>query len=55
VQQLSSRDLVPVQEQVNTSASDGNQQSENAVYIVNSLSGGSNGTRVVATLVLDHE
>lgn len=55
VQQLSSRDLVPVQEQVNTSASDGNQQSENAVYVVNSLSGGSNGTRVVATLVLDHE
>ncbi len=55
VQQLASRDLVPVQEQVNTSANNGNQQSEKAVYVVNSLSAESNGSRVVAKLVLDHE
>jgi len=55
VEQLASRDLVPVREQVNTSASDGAQQSEKAVYVVNSLSAESHGSRVVATLVLDHE
>jgi len=55
VQQLASRDLVPVHEQVNTSASDGTQQSEKAVYVVNSLSAQSHGSRVVATLVLDHQ
>ena len=55
IQQLSSRDLVPVREQVNTSASDGAQQSEKAIYVVNSLSSGSQESRVVASLVLDHE
>jgi hypothetical protein len=55
VQQLSSRDLVPVREQVNTSANDGTQRSEKAVYVVNSLSAESHGSRVVASLVLDHE
>ena len=55
VQHLASRDLVHVQEQVDTSANDGGQQSEKAVYVVNSLSAESNGSRVVAKLVLDHE
>jgi hypothetical protein len=55
VQELVSRDLVPVREQVNTSASNGAEQSEKAVYVVNSLSADSQGSRVVATLVLDHE
>ncbi len=55
VQQLQSRDLVPVREQVNTAANDGTQQSEKAVYVVNSLSTESNGSRVIASLVLDHE
>lgn len=59
VQQLASRDLVPVQEQVNTppaNAGGGNSQpGEKAVYVVNSLSAESHGSRVVATLVLDHE
>ena len=59
VQQLASRDLVPVQEQVNTpSANNGggnSQPGEKAVYVVNSLSAESHGSRVVATLVLDHE
>jgi len=55
VEQLASRDLVAVQEQVNSSANNGNQHSEKAVYVVNSLSAESNGSRVVAKLVLDHE
>jgi len=55
VEQLASRDLVPVKEQVDTSASDDTQQSEKAVYVVNSLSADSHGSRVVASLVLDHE
>ncbi|QNI32848.1 DUF4384 domain-containing protein [Alloacidobacterium dinghuense] len=55
VQQLQSRDLVPVREQVNTAANDDTQQSEKAVYVVNSLSAESHGSRVVAPLVLDHE
>ena len=55
VEQLASRDLVAVQEQVNSSANDSNQQSEKAVYVVNSSPGESNGSRVVAKLVLDHE
>jgi len=54
VQQLASRDLVAVQEQVDTSADDSNQ-GEKAVYVVNSLSAESNGSSVVARLVLDHE
>ena len=55
VEQLASRDLVAVQEQVNSSANNSNQHSEKAVYVVNSLSTESNGSRVVARLVLDHE
>jgi hypothetical protein len=58
VQQLASRDLVPVQEQVNTppaSTGSSSQPGEKAVYVVNSLSAESHGSRVVATLVLDHE
>jgi len=55
VNQLASRDLVPVKEQVDTSANDDTQQSEKAVYVVNSLSADSHGSRVVASLVLDHE
>jgi hypothetical protein len=59
VQQLASRDLVPVQEQVNTPATSnggGNSRpGEKAVYVVSSLSAESHGSRVVATLVLDHE
>jgi len=55
VEQLASRDLVAVQEQVNSSAANNNQHSEKAVYVVNSLSTESNGSRVVAKLVLDHE
>ena len=55
VEQLASRDLVAVQEQVNSSANNSNQHSEKAVYVVNSLSAESNGSRVVAKLVLDHE
>jgi hypothetical protein len=55
VEQLASRDLVAVQEQVNSSANNSNQHSEKAVYVVNSLSTESNGSRVVAKLVLDHE
>lgn len=54
VEQLASRDLVAVQEQVNSSANS-SQHSEKAVYVVNSLSAESNGSRVVAKLVLDHE
>lgn len=55
VEQLASRDLVPVKEQVDTSANDDTQQSEKAVYVVNSLSADSHGSRVVASLVLDHQ
>jgi hypothetical protein len=55
VEQLASRDLVAVQEQVNSSADNSKQHSEKAVYVVNSLSTESNGSRVVAKLVLDHE
>jgi hypothetical protein len=55
VEQLTSRDLVAVQEQVNSSANNNNQHSEKAVYVVNSLSTEPNGSRVVAKLVLDHE
>jgi hypothetical protein len=55
IQQLSSRDLVPVREQVNTTANDSTQKSEKAVYVVNSLPAESHGSRVVASLVLDHE
>jgi Domain of unknown function (DUF4384) len=55
VEQLATRDLVAVQEQVDSSANNSNQHSEKAVYVVNSLSANSNGSRVVAELVLDHE
>ncbi|MBT9331044.1 DUF4384 domain-containing protein [Paracidobacterium acidisoli] len=59
VQQLASRDLVPVQEQVNTPATSNGGSSgesgEKAIYVVNSLSAESHGSRVVASLVLDHE
>jgi hypothetical protein len=55
VQELASRDLVPVREQVNTSANDDTQQSEKAVYVVNSLTADAHGSRVVAALILDHQ
>lgn len=58
IQRLTSRDLIPVQEQVNTpSASIGSnpQPGEKAVYVVNSVSADAHGSRVVASLVLDHQ
>jgi hypothetical protein len=58
IQRLASRDLIPVQEQVNTPASDsaGSAQSgEKAIYVVNSLAAKGDASRVVATMVLDHE
>jgi len=59
VQRLASRDLIPVQEQVNTPASgtgSGSAQSgEKAIYVVNSVASQGDSSRVVAKLVLDHQ
>ena len=55
VQQLVSRDLVPVQEEVNTPATDAIQQSEKAVYVVNAISDESEGKTLVAKVLLHHQ
>ena len=54
VQQLASRDLTPVQEQVDDEKSHGDQNGEKAVYVVSSASSSGVDSRVIANLELDH-
>jgi hypothetical protein len=54
VQQLASRDLTPVQEQVDDEKSSGDQAGEKAVYVVSAASGNALDSRVIANVELDH-
>jgi hypothetical protein len=56
IQQLNSRDLTPVKEEVNDQQSDEDHPGEKAFYVVNKMSAtATSASRIVANLVLDHK